>query len=135
MNISEHKWMQVLLKFNIKMLITVKVYFLESKNCEVVNKTLNKLHNQEKLFWAENHISSEHSVFVVWQNVIENDKIIKKKQLIVDLQDLNKITESDFYFMLLQINIIQAVADCSYILILNAASFFYQWRVWSSHKL
>ena len=117
--------MQISLKSDVKMLITVKIYLLESKNHEVVNKILNKLHNQERLFWAENHISSKYSVFVVWQDVVENDKIIKKKWLIVDLQDLNKITESDFYFMSFQTNIIQAVVSCSYILILNAASFFY----------
>ena len=98
-NISKHRWMQVSLKFDIKMFTTVKVYFLESKNCEVVNKILNKLHSQEKLFWTENHTSSEYSVFVVWQNVVENDKIIKKKQLIVNLWNLNKITKSDFYFI------------------------------------
>ena len=121
--------MWVLLKSDVKMLITIKIYFLESKNYKVVNKILNKLHSQERLFWAENHMSSEHSVFVIWQNVIKNDKIIKKKQLIVDLQDLNKITESDFYFMLLQTDIIQAIVSCLYILILNVASFFYQWRV------
>ena len=77
--------MQVSLKFNIKMLTTVKIYFLESKNHKVVNKILNKLHNQEKLFWAENHTSLKHSIFIIWQNVVENDKIIKKKWLIVDL--------------------------------------------------
>ena len=91
--------MWVSLKFDVKMLITIKIYLLKSKNYKIVNKILNKLHNQEKLFWAENHTLSEYSVFVVWQNVIENDKIIKKKWLIIDLQDLNKITESDLYFM------------------------------------
>ena len=134
MNISEHRWMQVSLKSDIKMLITIKVYLLESKNHEIVNKILNKLHNQKKLSWAENHISSEYSVFVVWQNVIKNDKIIKKKQLIINLWNLNKITESDFYFTLFQTDIIQAVVSCLYISVLNAASFFYQWKIWSSHK-
>ena len=70
--------MQVSLKSDVKMLITIKIYFLESKNHEVVNKILNKLYSQERLFWAENHMSSEYSVFVVWQNVVENNKIIKK---------------------------------------------------------
>ena len=78
MNISKHRWMQILLKFDIKILITIKIYFLKLKNYEIVNKILNKLYNQERLFWTENHISSKHSVFVVWWNIIENDKIIKK---------------------------------------------------------
>ena len=58
------------------MFTTVKVYFLKSKNHEVVNKILNKLHSQERLSWTKNHTSSEHSVFVIWQNVVEDDKII-----------------------------------------------------------
>ena len=56
--------------------------------------------------WAENHIFSDYSIFIVWQNALINDKIIKKKQVVVDLKNFNKITKLDIYSIFLQINII-----------------------------
>ena len=112
---------------------SAKMYSLDSKEHEVVNKTFDKLHNQKYMTWAENHILSDYSVFIVWWDALINDKITKKEWVVVNLRDFNKIMKSDIYSILLQTNIIQAIAECSYIFILNAVSFFYQWWIYSLH--
>ena len=125
--------MRILLRSDIKLQISAKMYSLNVKDYEVVNKTFDKLHNQEHMIWAENHTLSDYSVFIVWQDTLINDKIIKKEQVVINFRDLNKIMKSDIYSILLQTNIIQAIAKCSYISVLDAVSFFYQWWVYSSH--
>ena len=109
------------------------MYLLDSKNHEIVNKTFDKLHNQKYIIWAENHILSNYSVFIIWWDALINNKITKKKQVIVDFRNFNKITKSDIYSIFLQTDIIQAIAECSYIFIFDAISFFYQWQIYSSH--
>ena len=58
-----------------------------------------------------------------------DDKPRQKEQMIVDIHSLNKISQSDFYSLSLQINIISAVQDCQYISTVNCTFFFYQWLV------
>ena len=55
----------------------------------------------------------------------------------MNIRELNAITQSDVYFLSLQIDIISVVRNCSFISIVNASTFFYQWRVHSNdrHKL
>ena len=101
-----------------------KIYSLEFKNRTIIDNIFDKLHQKEKMFWSNNHISSEYSVFVVWRNQFINEKIIKKSRIIVDFQKLNKIIESDIYSISLQINMINAVTECLYIFIINVVFFF-----------
>ena len=108
-----------------KFQISAKMYLLSSKDCEIVNKTFDKLHNQEHMTWAENHTLSDYLIFIVWQDALIDDKITKKKQVIIDFKDFNKIMKSDIYSIFLQIDIIQVIIECSYIFILDAVSFFY----------
>ena len=117
--------MKISFKKNIKILIFVKIYSLEFKNKMIINNIFNKLHQKEKMFWSNNHISSEYSVFVVWRNQLVDEKIIKKNRIIVDFQELNKIIKSDIYFIFLQTDMINAVAECLYISIIDAVFFFY----------
>ena len=72
--------MRILLKSDAKLQTLTKVYLLSSKNCEVVNKTFDKLHNQECMKWTENHTLSDYSVFVVWWDALIDDKITKKNE-------------------------------------------------------
>ena len=118
--------MRILLRSDAKFQTLTKVYSFSSKNHEVVNKIFDKLHNQKHMKWAENHTLSDYSIFVVWQDALIDSKITKKKQIIIDFKNLNKITKSDIYSILLQTNIIQAIAEYSYISVLDAVSFFYQ---------
>ena len=98
--------MRISFRSDAKLQTLTKVYSLDSKDCKVVNKTFDKLYNQKYMTWAENHIFSDYSIFIVWQNALINDKIIKKKQVVVDLKNFNKITKLDIYSIFLQINII-----------------------------
>lgn len=67
----------------------------------------------------------------VWK-VIE-----KKKRVIVDIREFNKITQFDAYFMQLQSNLIFVVIECIYINIFDCTSFFHQWlmKIVDRHKL
>ena len=98
--------MRILLRSDMKFQTSIKVYLLSSKNHEIVNKIFDKLHNQKYMTWAENHIFSDYSVFIVWWDALIDDKITKKKWVIVNLKNFNKITESDIYSIFLQTNII-----------------------------
>ena len=118
--------MRISLKSDMKFQTSAKMYSFDFKNHKVVNKTFDKLHNQECMTWTENHILSDYLIFVVWQDALIDDKITKKKWVIVDFRNLNKITESDIYSIFLQTDIIQAITECSYISVLDAVSFFYQ---------
>jgi hypothetical protein len=66
---------------------------------------------------------------------MSNDE--RKKRVVIDIRDLHKIVEFDSYSMSLQTNIISAVADSKYISMIDAAAFFYQFRVKTAdrHKL
>ena len=118
--------MRISFKSDVKFQTSAKVYLLSIKDCEVVNKTFDKLHNQKHMTWAENHILSDYLIFIVWQDALIDDKITKKKWVIINFKNFNKIMKSDIYSIFLQINIIQAIVKCSYIFIFNAVSFFYQ---------
>ncbi len=61
----------------------------------------------------------------------------KKRRIIIDIRDLNKIVKFDSYSMFLQEDIINVVTNVKYISMINAAIFFYQFRVKTTdrHKL
>ena len=47
----------------------------------------------------------------------------------IDIRDLNKITEIDSYSLSLQTNITSAIVECSYISIIDAIEYFHQFLV------
>ena len=57
--------MRILLRSDAKFQTSTKVYLLSFKDCEVVNKTFDKLYNQEHMILAENHTLSDYSIFVI----------------------------------------------------------------------
>ncbi len=72
----------------------------------------------------------DFSVFVVWREINE----IRKKRVVVDIQDLNKIFLQDSYLMSLQTIITTVVADCQYIMMINVNDYFYQWKIRSINR-
>jgi hypothetical protein len=68
-------------------------------------------------------------VFVVWKNV--NGK--PKGRPVVDLRVLNSLKIPDNYPMPLQQDIIDALRGASYISVMDASSFFYQFLVKEEH--
>ena len=72
--------MRISLRSDAKLQTSAKMYSLSFKNHKVVNKTFNKLHNQKYMTWAENHIFSDYSIFVVWWDALIDNKITKKNK-------------------------------------------------------
>ena len=74
--------------------------------------------------------SYSYSMFVIWRTIYHFERSSKrKKNVIVNIKDLNKIIELNTYFMFLQTDIIAFVIDCSYISVFDVVNFFYQWLI------
>ena len=86
--ISENKYMSISLMKNWQTStanLNRKIYSLEFKNCDLINKKFNKLHNQEKMHWTSRATSFEYSVFVVWKMIIKEEQKVCKRCVIVDI--------------------------------------------------
>jgi hypothetical protein len=132
MKIFENQWMSITLKLDAK-IETTKVYSMSSNERDLIDETFDKLHDQDKMHWTMKFIAHDASIFVVWRMINEE----KKDKVVVNIRELNKIVKSDSYSMFLQIDIISAIAECKFIFVVDAAAFFYQFRVQKKnrHKL
>ena len=123
-DIFEDEWMlinfksEVVFKFN-------KVYSLEVKNRNFIDAIFDKLHQQDKLHWTIQSTSFNYSAFVVWRDTFTN----QKRRVMIDIRDLNDITESDNYSFSLQSDIIVEIVDSFYISIIDVVSWFHQFNV------
>ena len=110
-----------------------KMYSLNAKNRKLMNKIFDDLHRIDRMFWTNQSTSFFYSCFCVWKSVDDE----KKNRVIVDIRNLNVITQFDAYSLSLQTNIIIAMRDCDYISIIDCSIFFYQWRIYFNdrHKL
>ena len=133
--LSQDNWMRISLKFDWKSRIIskVKIYSLDQRDRNLVDKTFDELHEQDRLSWITDSTLFSYSAFVVWKNVDDE----KKNRVVMNIRELNAITQSDVYSLSLQTDIISVVRNCSFISIVDASAFFYQWRVHSNdrHKL
>ena len=128
-DISEKYWMQIHFKNNWKITdakLKHKFYSVSVNECIIINEILDKLHNQEKTYWIQSSALYMCSIFVTWWIMYKNEKLIQKKQTIINLQELNQATVSDIYSLLLQSNIIMSILSCKYISMMNKIDFFYQ---------
>ena len=134
-DLSKENWMRISLKTDWKSRIfdKVKIYSLSTRDKELIDVIFDKLHEFDKFNWIEKFTSFNYFVFCVWKNV--NDE--KKRRVVVDIRELNVITQSDVYSLSLQIEMIFVVLECQYIIVIDCSAFFYQWRVHSKdrHKL
>ena len=108
----------------------VKIYLLKAKDKVVLNEIFDELQNKGKLSWTTNATSFSFSCFVVWRNSSE----AKKDRVIVNVRELNAITQSDAYSVSLQSNIIQTVNECLFISVIDCVGFFYQSRIHSTKR-
>ena len=86
----------------------------------------NKLHNQDKMQWINQFTPYNYSMFVIWRQLFNG---FRKGRVVVDIRGLNKITESNFYPLPLQSNIISAVTRFPYISTVNENGYFHQFFV------
>ena len=107
---SFENWMRISLKSNWKQRIfdKIKIYSLNKKNKELVDEIFDKLHESDRFSWTDEFTSFSYSVFCVWKKI--NEK--KKNRSIVDIRNLNVITQSNVYSLSLQFDIISIVLDC-----------------------
>ena len=128
-NISSKKWMSINLKQNAKIAV-IRVYSIESKEKEIIDQEFDKLHAQKRMQYFSHSIAHDYSVFVTWRTILKLEQIsMKKRRVIVDIRTLNKIIETDIYFMSLQSDIISSIVDCDFIFIVDATIFFHQWMI------
>ncbi len=136
-NISQERWMRIKTIFEANSKIC-RVYKLELENQAVIDKEFNVLHVLRKTKWASEFASYVYSVFVIWTTThLMKKSSIRREKIIVDIRDLNKISEHDAYFMILQFDILSKVQRCSYISVMNYITFFHQWKmtIFDRHKL
>jgi hypothetical protein len=130
MKVSEKKWISVTLKSEVK-IETIKIYLMSSKERDLIDQTFNKLHEQNKMHWTTKSIVHDASIFVIWRQTSSDDR---KEKIVVDIRELNKIVKANSYSMSLQIDIISTIADSKFIFVINAAVFFYKFRVQKKNK-
>ena len=113
------------------------MYSLNFVDKKFVNETFNKLHAQKRMKYINQFISHEYSIFVIWRTIFDFDNSKRKKRVIVNIRDFNKIIVIDSYFMSLQIDIIVAVIECRFIFVFDVVDFFHQWlvKLIDRHKL
>jgi RNase H-like domain found in reverse transcriptase/Reverse transcriptase (RNA-dependent DNA polymerase)/Integrase zinc binding domain len=106
------------------------VYPLGCQDRAIVDETFDKLHEQGRMRWADSHTPSGYPVFVAWRLVNQPDgSRVRKGRTVVDIRNMNRIVEPDIYPLPAQQEIIQMVAGRNYVSVIDAASFFYQWRI------
>ena len=110
------------------------VYLLDEKAQWLVNKKFNELHCQEWMKWSTQSTSFGFSVFIVWKTIILDSLSKWKSCVVVNIQELNWISQLNFYFLFLQTDITSAVQKCHYISTVNCVSFFYQWLINSADQ-
>ena len=114
------------------------MYSLSSKDKKIVDKKFDRLHLEEKMSWITQSISYEYLVFVIWRTVHASEKSLeRKRRVVVNIKNLNKIFMFDVYFLSLQSNVLFAMMKLIYISIINCVNFFHQWlvRILNRHKL
>jgi hypothetical protein len=106
-----------------------RIYFLRSNERVIVNETFDNLHVKEKMKWFTNSTFFDYSIFVIYKTMVKDDKLIRKKRVVINIRELNAIILTDAYSMSAQTNIIVAVTKCLYISVMNVSRYFYQWAI------
>ena len=132
-NVLEKSWMRISLKFDWESRISdkAKIYFLDAKDKALIDETFDNLHVVDKMCWTNESTLFSYSVFCVWKLDVESQR---KDRIVIDIRNLNVITQSNVYSLSLQSEIIMIVRDCDYIFVIDCFAFFYQWRVHLSNR-
>lgn len=70
----------------------------------------------------------------MYRTIFVDGNLVRKSRIVVDIRGLNKISVKDSYSLSLQSDVISAVKDCYFIIVIDATSFFYQWLVKKSDR-
>ena len=124
-DISEKQWMSITLKPDFEVLKSARVYSVGFKNRAIIDVIFDKMHKKDKMTWTTQFTFFNFSTFVVWRDISSG----VKNRVVVDIREFNKIALSDFYSLLLQSDIINAIADYEYINTIDVVDWFYQFNV------
>ena len=107
-----------------------RVYPLGKADKQVIDEQFNKLHTQDRIEWTSSATPFSFPCFVVWKDTPTG----RKGRVVVDIRVLNKITMPDAYPVPSQAEILALIRNATHISTVDAASFFYQWRVNPAHR-
>ncbi|KAK4181969.1 hypothetical protein QBC35DRAFT_342398, partial [Podospora australis] len=105
-------------------------YPLSQKDRAVLDSTFGALHNLKRMGWNNRPTPFTHPIFVVWRKV----NGVEKGRVVIDMRQLNRVTVPDAYPLPLQSDIVGELRGKKYITAIDAASFFYQFRVYPPHQ-
>ncbi len=88
------------------------------------------MHKQGRLRYTTDPTPFNFPVFVMFKTDHQGRR---KGRAVVDIRRLNKLVLPDSYPLSLQSEIIANVQGCTNLAVLDAASFFYQWRLHPDH--
>ncbi len=132
--IPPEKWMTVPLKPSWESKVSAikpRIYPLGNEARRVVNDTFDKMHKQGRLEYTTDSTPFSFPVFVIYKTDLHGKR---KGRAVVDIRKLNKLVLPDSYPLPLQSEIIAGVQECSNLAVLDATSFFYQWRLHPNHR-
>ncbi|RMJ21267.1 Integrase core domain-containing protein, partial [Aspergillus sp. HF37] len=131
-NVPMEQWMTIPLKDGWRDgLPKPRVYRQGKHQRDLIDRTFQPLHDQGKMAFSTKQALLTASVFVVSRNVPGSDKT--NDRVVIDMRDPNSRVDKDLYSLPTQSEIIQLVAGCGFITVIDASSFFYQWRVRPDH--
>jgi hypothetical protein len=120
-SIPEDQWMTIpLVEGWEKRMPKPKVYRLGKKDRDVVDATLDQLHKEGKVSWADGHTPSAYPVFVVWRRIVKDGKPTMKGRVVVDIRHLNSISEPDLYPVPSQEEILNMLRGKHFITVVDA---------------
>ena len=108
-----------------------KIYSLDVRDREVIDKVFDKLYEQGRLEWTKELTPFSFPVFVVWKILLNGEA---KGRPVVDIRRLNELLLRDVYAVSLQDDVIDMLFGCYYISVIDATSFFYQWRTYPVYR-
>ena len=111
--------------------IKPRVYPLGNDAQQLVDDTFNEMYKQGRLEFTTNPTPFSFLIFVIWKSDSDGKK---KGCAVVDIRKLNDLVLPDSYPLPLQSEIIANVQGCTNLTVLNAAFFFYQWRLHLDHR-
>ena len=126
-NLPEEDWMQIHLKpgWEKKIPKKCRVYPVGPREQEVIEKQIEKLVSQDRMFRTKRSVPFSFPVFVVWRTLSDGTR---KSRMVVDIRGLNKIVLMDSYPMKTQEEMMATIANNGFITVFDAQSFYYQWR-------
>ena len=131
--IPPERWMTVLLKPGWESKVSSikpRIYPLGNKARQVIDDTFDEMQRKGRLEYTTDPTLFSFPVFVIYKTDSHGRR---KGRAVIDLRKLNDLVLLDFYPLPLQSEIIANVQGYTNLAVLNAASFFYQWRLHPDH--